>query len=178
MLGEPPRPALEGPQAFSRSCGKEARSRSSPLASSSAATANDALWGSTPISTFMSARTSVSVGPPPPPSARVGHSYYFVPCTHLFRATLHVVVPNKDAEIRMAPVLTPQVGFRGILRFSKVLPPVRKAYQAGVISGATSVAVRLPRGGRDHFGVTFLPFSENPSTREPFPKPFSEFSEK
>ena len=46
-----------------QSCGKVARSRSSPLASSIAATANDALWGSTPMSTFMSARTSVSVGP-------------------------------------------------------------------------------------------------------------------
>ena len=33
------------------------------MASSTAATANDALWGSTTISTFMSARTSVSVGP-------------------------------------------------------------------------------------------------------------------
>ena len=39
------------------------------MASSTAATATDALWGSTPISTFMSARTSVSVGPLPP-SAR------------------------------------------------------------------------------------------------------------
>ena len=51
-----------------RSCGKEARSSSSPLASSTAATATDVLWGSTPISTFMGAhlrfgRTSV-------PSAR------------------------------------------------------------------------------------------------------------
>ena len=49
-----------------RSCGKLARSRSSPLASSSAATATEPLWGSTPIKTFMSARTSVSVGPSPP----------------------------------------------------------------------------------------------------------------
>src|SRR5215218_6465002 len=52
-LGEPLRPALEAPQAFSRSCGKLALSTSSPLASSTAATATDALWGSTPISTFM-----------------------------------------------------------------------------------------------------------------------------
>jgi hypothetical protein len=33
------------------------------VASSTAATAKDALWGSTPISTFMSACTSVWVGP-------------------------------------------------------------------------------------------------------------------
>jgi hypothetical protein len=39
------------------------------VASSIAATATEPLWGSTPISTFMSARTSVSVGSPPP-SAR------------------------------------------------------------------------------------------------------------
>ena len=52
-----------------RSCGKEARSRRSPVALSTAATATDALWGSTPMSTFMTARTSVSVGPLPP-SAR------------------------------------------------------------------------------------------------------------
>jgi len=115
-----------------------------------------------------------------PPEARGAPLRAAVPQS----GTLHVVVPNKDAEIRIAPVLTPQVRFRGILRFSKVLPPVRKAYQAGVISGATSVAVRLPRGGRDHIGVTFsvrghffAVFGE-PSTREPFPKPFSEFSEK
>jgi hypothetical protein len=31
---------------------------------------SDVLWGSTPMSTFMSARTSVSVGPLPPPSTR------------------------------------------------------------------------------------------------------------
>jgi hypothetical protein len=41
-----------------RSCGKLARSRSSLVASSTAATATDALWGSTPISTFSCARTS------------------------------------------------------------------------------------------------------------------------
>src|SRR5215207_3192992 len=58
-LGEPFRPALEGPQAFSRFCRKLARSTSSPTASSTTATATDALWGSTPIKTFMSARTSV-----------------------------------------------------------------------------------------------------------------------
>jgi hypothetical protein len=48
-----------------RSCGNAAHSSSSPLASSIAATANDVLWGSTPIRTSMSARTSVSVGPLP-----------------------------------------------------------------------------------------------------------------
>jgi hypothetical protein len=47
------------------------------VASSSAATANDALWGSTPMSTFM--RTSVSVGPLP--SSRGGHSD-FGRCSH------------------------------------------------------------------------------------------------
>ena len=62
-----------------RFCRKLARSRSSPLASSTAATATDALWGSTPIKTFMSARTSVSVEPLP--LARVGHSD-FGPCSH------------------------------------------------------------------------------------------------
>jgi hypothetical protein len=46
-----------------RSWEKPTRSRSSPVASSTAATAKDALWGSTPISTFMSTCTSVSVGP-------------------------------------------------------------------------------------------------------------------
>ncbi len=54
-LCEPSRPAFEGPKAFSRFCGKLARSRSSPVASSTAATANEALWGSTPIKTCMSA---------------------------------------------------------------------------------------------------------------------------
>src|SRR5215216_4119879 len=38
-----------------RFCGKLARSRNSPVASSSAATATEPLWGSTPIKTFMSA---------------------------------------------------------------------------------------------------------------------------
>ena len=41
----------------------------------------DALWGSTPMSTFMRARTSVPVGPLP--LAYGGHSD-FVVCTHLF----------------------------------------------------------------------------------------------
>ena len=49
------------------------------MASSIAATAKDALWGSTPIKTFMSARTSVSVGALP--LAREGHSD-FGPCSH------------------------------------------------------------------------------------------------
>jgi hypothetical protein len=61
-----------------RSCGKLARSRSSPPASSTAATATDALWGSTPIKTFMSARTSVSAESLP--LAREGHSD-FGPCS-------------------------------------------------------------------------------------------------
>ena len=52
------------------------------MASSTAATANDALWGSTPISTFMRAylrfgRTSATI------DASEGHSD-FVPCTYLF----------------------------------------------------------------------------------------------
>ena len=38
-----------------RSCGKEARSSSSPVASSTAATATEPLWGSTPMRTFMGA---------------------------------------------------------------------------------------------------------------------------
>ena len=42
-----------------RFCGKLARSMSSPTCSSTAARATDALWGSTPIKTFMSAGTSV-----------------------------------------------------------------------------------------------------------------------
>ena len=51
-------------------CGKAARSRSSPVASSMAATATELLWASTPIKTFMSARTSVSVGPSPSTRAK------------------------------------------------------------------------------------------------------------
>jgi hypothetical protein len=52
------------------------------VASSIAATATEALWGSTPISTFMRAylrfgRTSATI------VAREGHSD-FVPCTYLF----------------------------------------------------------------------------------------------
>ncbi len=48
------------------------------MASSSAATATEPLWGSTPMSTFMSAGTSVSVEPLPL-LAREGHSYYLGP---------------------------------------------------------------------------------------------------
>ncbi len=55
-------PALEGSQAFSRFCGKLAHSMSSPAPSFTAATATDALWGSTPMSTSISAHTSVPVG--------------------------------------------------------------------------------------------------------------------
>ena len=52
------------------------------MASSTAATAIDALWGSTPMSTFMRAylrfgQTSATI------VAREGHSD-FVPCTYLF----------------------------------------------------------------------------------------------
>src|SRR5215218_1895284 len=53
-----------------RFCGKLARSRNSPVASSTAATATEPLWGSTPIKTFMSAHTSVSVGPSPSSRAK------------------------------------------------------------------------------------------------------------
>jgi len=67
-LGEPSRQCSRRLKP-ARFCGKEARSRSWPLASSIAPTATEPLWGSTPISTFMSARASVSVGPPSPPSA-------------------------------------------------------------------------------------------------------------
>ena len=62
--------------------------RSSPVASSSATTANDALWGSTPMSTFIMhaylrfGRTSATI------VAREGHSD-FVLRTYLFRATPH-----------------------------------------------------------------------------------------
>ena len=71
-----------------RFCGKLARSTSSPMASSIAATATDALWGSTPIKTFMSARTSVSertsaIG------MREGHSD-FGPCSHTSFESLRV----------------------------------------------------------------------------------------
>ena len=62
-LGEPSRPSIEGPQACAvlreastleeLACGFIDRGDGYP----------DALWGSTPMSTFMSARTSVSVGP-------------------------------------------------------------------------------------------------------------------
>ena len=58
-LGEPSScPAFSSDLKPERSCGKLARSRSSLVASSTAATATDALWGSTPISTFSCARTS------------------------------------------------------------------------------------------------------------------------
>ena len=56
-------PALEGSQAFSRFCGKEARSELAYSFVNHRYGYPDVLWGSTPISTFMSARTSVSVGP-------------------------------------------------------------------------------------------------------------------
>src|SRR5215204_4356743 len=59
-----------------RSCGELARSRSSPLAS-----ATDALWGSTPMSTFM--RAHLRFGRTSAIDAREGHSD-FVPCTYLF----------------------------------------------------------------------------------------------
>ena len=53
-----------------RSCAKVADSTNSPT-SSTTATATDALWGSTPIETFiMRARTSVSVGLPPAACAK------------------------------------------------------------------------------------------------------------
>jgi hypothetical protein len=44
-----------------RFCGKLAHSMSSPATSSTTATARVALWGSTPMKTFMPTRTSVSV---------------------------------------------------------------------------------------------------------------------
>jgi hypothetical protein len=53
-----------------RLCGKLACSTSPPTASSTTATATDALWGSTPIKTFMRACTSVSVGPLPSARAK------------------------------------------------------------------------------------------------------------
>ena len=49
---------LKGPQARARLCRKVAHSMSSP-SSSTAARATDALWGSTPISTFMRAHLRV-----------------------------------------------------------------------------------------------------------------------
>jgi hypothetical protein len=52
------------------------------VASSIAAKANDVLWGSTPMSTFMSARTSVSVEPLP--LASEGHSDFESSASYLF----------------------------------------------------------------------------------------------
>jgi hypothetical protein len=79
-LAQPFRPTFEGPQAFSRFCGKLAHSMSSPT-SPTAARATDALWESTPINTFMRARTSVPVGSLPLIGVREGHSD-FGPCSH------------------------------------------------------------------------------------------------
>src|SRR5215207_2660937 len=81
---------------------KDTGARSSPLASSTAATATDALWGSTPMSTFMRAhlrfdRTSAI-------DAREGHSD-FVPFTYLFLVTPHAAgtggtqAENKPARL-------------------------------------------------------------------------------
>ena len=66
-----------------RSCGKEARSRSSPVASSTAATATDALWGSTPISTFM-ARAPPFRSDLCAIGAREGHSDFVLVLPYLF----------------------------------------------------------------------------------------------
>jgi hypothetical protein len=86
-----------------RSCGKLVRSTSSPVAWSTTATATDALWGSTPIKTFM--RAYLRFGRTPAIGTREGHSD-FVPCTHLFRATPHAVLyggtqaENRPARLR------------------------------------------------------------------------------
>jgi hypothetical protein len=68
-------------------CEKLARSTSSPKASSTAAT--DVLWGSTTTSTFMSARTSVSVGSMPLLLACVVDIPTSGGAPYLFRATPH-----------------------------------------------------------------------------------------
>jgi hypothetical protein len=62
-----------------RSCGKEARLSSSPVASSTAATANDTLWGSTPIRTFMGAH--LRFAPTSACGVREGHSDFGL-CSH------------------------------------------------------------------------------------------------
>ena len=69
-LGEPLRPAFEGPQAGAVVQEASTLEGSSPKASSTIAKATEPLWGSTPIKTFMSARTSVSVGPLPSARAK------------------------------------------------------------------------------------------------------------
>ena len=58
------------------------------MASSIAATAKDALWGSTPIKTFMRRRTSVSVGLLCHHHRRARRAFRLrVSLPHLFRAT-------------------------------------------------------------------------------------------
>ena len=59
------------------------------MASSSAATAKDALWGSTPIKTFMGAHTSVSVGPSPSACAKDIPTTSGPLLPYLFRVTPH-----------------------------------------------------------------------------------------
>jgi hypothetical protein len=57
------------------------------------------LWGSTPITTFMSTHprfggTSAIVG------AGEGHSYYFVLCTYLFRVSEHAAFSTAGGKPR------------------------------------------------------------------------------
>jgi hypothetical protein len=63
-------------------CGKPARSRSSPVAWSRAATATEPLWGSTPIKTFMSAH--LRFGGTFAIDSREGHSDFGLLLPYLF----------------------------------------------------------------------------------------------
>jgi hypothetical protein len=73
-------PSVRGLSQPTRFCGKLARSTSSTATSSPAATATDALWGSTPIKTFSCARTSVFGWISATTGVREGHAD-FGPCS-------------------------------------------------------------------------------------------------
>jgi hypothetical protein len=111
-LGETFRPASSKDLRPARFCGKLARSTSSPPASSTAATATDALWGSTPIKTFMSARTSVSVEPLP--LAREGHSD-FGPCSHTSFESLRTPRSPAGREPRTSQPISWATGSSGAI---------------------------------------------------------------
>jgi hypothetical protein len=82
-----------------RSCGKAARSRSSPVASSIAATANDALWGSTPIKTSIM-RAYLRFGRTCVPSACTEDIPTSSPCSHTSFEPLRVPFSTAGREPR------------------------------------------------------------------------------
>src|SRR5215208_5997367 len=110
-LGEPFRPAFEGPQACAVL--REA-STLDELAASFVdhRAATDALWGSTPIKTFMSAGTSVSVEPLP--LAREGHSD-FGSCFHTSFESLRTPRSPAGREPRTSQPISWATGSSGAI---------------------------------------------------------------